>query len=168
MWFDNYIEIWKCKKGGKRFVSKRVVSDWKGITENILSFCEGVERYLQSFSKLFRITLFNPLADAPMCGRWSVNKNFEREISKDENTRTLETNGPINREEKRCAQPQTLLNLWSASNVAFENILLRSSRFRNFWKWIVINRDESFKVVSRPRWNISNDFNSIRHNTKRR
>lgn len=37
-------------------VSFRVVSDWKGITENILSFCEGVERYLQSFSKLFRIT----------------------------------------------------------------------------------------------------------------
>lgn len=159
MWFDNYIEIWKCKKGGKRFVSKRVVSDWKEITEKISSFYESVERYLQSFSKLFRIT---SLIRSQMRGRWSVNKNFEREISKDENTRTLETNGSINREEKRCAQPRTLLNLWSASNVAFENILLRSSPFRNFWKWIVINRDESFKVVSRPRWNISIDFNSIR------
>lgn len=97
-----------------------------------------------------------------MCGRWSLNKNSVREIAMDENTRTLKTNGPFNREEKRRAQPQTLLNLWSGSNITFENILLRSFPFRNFRKWIVTNRDESFKIVLRPRWNISIDFNFIR------
>lgn len=130
---------------------------------------ESRKRYWVPLKALFTISFeafwdnkFNPLADAPMCGRWSLNKNFGREIAMDENTRTSKTNGPFNREEKRHAQPQTLLNLWSASNVTFENILLRSFPFRNFRKWIVVNRDESFIVVLQPRRNISIDFNFIR------
>lgn len=86
-------------------------SDWKGY-------------YWVPLKVLFTIPFeafwnnkFNPLAEAPMCGRWSLNKNSGREIAMDENTRTLKTNGPFNREEKRRAQPQTLLNLWSGSNI---------------------------------------------------
>lgn len=91
--------------------------------------------YDVNFSVIYNLPMLQPtllgnklnpltLTDAPVCGRWSVNKNSERENAEDENTRTWKTNGPINPEEKRCAQPQALLNLWTAPNVNFRNILL--------------------------------------------